>query len=141
MSFQPGTAADDDEDIALFGNDFAAGSLGDDVLGAGPILGGDDAPSLPHEGAADVPRLEEPAPAPFRGPVDGGHPAAMPFGMDQPGGPGVLAAGPPVARGIMNRELGFTAKARVSERDAAMERSRICRTNLISMPKGVSIPI
>lgn len=43
-----------------------------------------------------------------------------------------------MARGVRNRELGFTAKARLPEREATQARIDIARTNLANVPRGVS---
>ncbi|KAA0167063.1 hypothetical protein FNF27_07391 [Cafeteria roenbergensis] len=41
-----------------------------------------------------------------------------------------------MARGVRNRELGFTAKARLPEREATQARIDIARTNLANVPRG-----
>ena len=58
-------------------------------------------------------------------------------GHDSSGAHGA-AGGQVMARGVRNRELGFTAKARLPEREATQARIDIARTNLANVPRGVS---
>lgn len=123
------------EGVALFGDAFAPPP----AAAAPPAhtsAGATSAASLPHHSHGGF----------AAGAGDGqfGHPggaaaaAGMPYGAAHDG-PGAHSApgGQVMARGVRNRELGFTAKARLPEREATQKRIDIARTNLANVPRGV----
>jgi hypothetical protein len=125
----PGAAVTD-EDLALFGDSFALQPASTEAPG--------------HAVASATAAFPSAAPVS----VPPSHHAMG--GMQTHAGPGMGMGGaggdmqqlpmstePSMARGMVNRRLGFTQKARISERDAAQARLAIARMNLANMPKGV----